>query len=168
MKHLKTVITASFVLLLVSCNSDDKAIRKTAQGYLDAMGNYEIEAAKPYATKETCEQTLRFVIEYIMPKTDTNYINSNRPATITLGDITHTSDTTATIAYHKKTPIKEENGTLDLVKRNDEWQAQVLINVPTILLPMKTYDNDSIDGKPIRVTRADSIPDLTKRPDSQK
>ena len=162
MKQFKTVVIASALLLLASCNKDDRAIRKTAQGYLDAMGNYQIEAAEPFATEETRTKTLHFVEKIIMPITDTNYINSNRPATITLGDITYTSDTTATIAFHKKTPIKEEDGTLDLVKRNDTWQAQVLINVPQLLLPMKTHTSDSIDGKRIHVTRTDSIPDLTK------
>ncbi|MDO4216789.1 MAG: hypothetical protein Q4D03_01285 [Bacteroidales bacterium] len=160
MKHFTPFILTLFIIFFSSCNNDDKAIRKTAQGYLDAMGNYQIEAAEPYATEETRNQTLRFVKENILPKTDTNYINSNRPASITLGEITYTTDTTATIAFHKSTPIKEDDGTLDLVKRNNQWQAQVIINVPSILRPVEPISDSTMKKKIVSITRTDSVPKL--------
>lgn len=159
MRYLKLFIL-SLLVLTASCKSDDKAIRHVAQGYLEAMGNYQIEAAEPFATEETKQNTLRFIEENIMPITDTSYINSNRPATITLGEISYTSDTTATIAFHKSTPIKEDDGTLDLVKRNNQWQAQVIINVPSILRPVEPISDSTMKKKIVSITRTDSIPNL--------
>ena len=82
-------LTAAIAAILFSaCNSNENQIRKIAFGYLDAMGNYRISDAYPYATRETQENTLKFVEEAIMPNTDTNYIKSETPATITITNIT--------------------------------------------------------------------------------
>lgn len=127
-------LTAAIAAILFSaCNSNENQIRKIAFGYLDAMGNYRISDAYPYATRETQENTLKFVEEAIMPNTDTNYIKSETPATITITNITITSDTTATVMFHKSTPSSERNNLLNMVKRDGKWQADVRIEVPKIM-----------------------------------
>lgn len=121
------------MILFSACNSNENQIRKIAFGYLDAMGNYRISEAYPYATQETQESTLKYIEEFIMPRTDTNYLKSETPATITITNISITSDTTATVMFHKSTPSSERNNILNMVKRNGEWRANVAISVPPIM-----------------------------------
>ena len=116
------------VLLLTACGNDDKReIKRIATSYLQAMGDYHIADAAPFATKETQEQTLKVVIESVMPYVDTNYINSNRPSKITIKSIDIVNDTEAIVLFHKSTPITEVDGNLQMRKREDGWRAHVLL-----------------------------------------
>lgn len=127
-------LIAGLTFLSSACNSEEKMIQKTAYGYLEAMGNYRIKDAEPFASKETVENTLQVVEKFIMPKTDTNYIKKNTPATIEILSVEKNNDTTAVVSYKKTTPLTVQRGTLNLIKRDDKWQAVVLINVPKLLL----------------------------------
>lgn len=122
------------LLLCVACASEKKDIEKAAYGYLDAMGNYRIEDAKPYASRQTCENTLEVLQKSLMPKVDTNYIKSNTPATIEILGVEVLSDTTAVVNYKKTTPITVQNdGRLDMIKEDGRWSAEVIIALPPIV-----------------------------------
>lgn len=119
--------------MLVCCKSEKSLIEQSAMGYLTAMGNYKISEAEPYATEETIENTLHAIERYIMPNLDSNVIKNNTPATIEITDVIIVDDTTAEVAYVKTTPIQVQEGKLDMVKRNNEWKAQVSIQIPAAL-----------------------------------
>lgn len=136
MKNILTAAALTISLMLLSCgNSDEKAIRDTAQGYLDAMGNYRIEEAEPYASQQTIDVTLHFFEQVVMPHVDSAAIHANMPATITLGDIQMEGDSAALVDYHKHTPKSEQDGQLHVVKENGKWVADVVIEIPQILNP---------------------------------
>lgn len=118
-------------LLMAACSSDEEKIKESAQGYLDALGNYRPAEARPYASVETCEKTLAFY-EALMNYTDSSVFKNNIPATITLGEISYSNDTSATVAFHKSTPITEQDGTLHMVKRGRKWLAHEVIGFPTV------------------------------------
>lgn len=118
-------------LLMAACSSDEEKIKESAQGYLDALGNYRPAEARPYASVETCEKTLAFY-EALMNYTDSSVFKNNIPATITLGEIDYSNDTSATVAFHKSTPITEQDGTLHMVKRGRKWLAHEVIGFPTV------------------------------------
>lgn len=131
---MKKIIYSLLLALLASaCTNDTEKIKQAAQGYLDAMGNYQPTQARPFATKETGDVTLKF-FEYVMKNTDPKVYANNMPAEITLGEVT-IHDTTATVAFHKSTPSTQQDGTIDLVKRKGEWKVQQLIKVPPIMNP---------------------------------
>lgn len=119
------------LLLLASCNSDTKQIQQSAQGYLEALGNYRPADARPYATEQTCNITLNF-FEKLVAHTDTAVYANNMPATITLGNITM-DDTSAQVAYHKSTPSTQQDGTVNLVKRDGKWLVDQVIQVPGLM-----------------------------------
>lgn len=127
----KTLFPAALLLVLCACGSDKKQIEQAAYGYLNAMGNYRFDEARPYATRQTCETTIDF-FNSIMPHTDTAYIVSNTPAEITIKSVHKTSDTTAYALFHKSTPITQQDDTLQLVKSDGQWLANVVIVVPQI------------------------------------
>ena len=121
--YLFHITLSLLAVLLAGCSNDDKQIRAAAQGYLDAMGNYRPADARPYATEETCNVTLAF-FEMLMQHTDPSVYANNIPATITLGDITIAEDTLATVAFHKHTPSKEQDGEVTLVCRDGQWRVR--------------------------------------------
>lgn len=63
-----------------------------------------------------------------MPILDSSYIEKNTPATIRIDSVTFSSDTSATVYYYKKTPIREDNISLEMRLRNGEWLAHQVIN----------------------------------------
>ncbi len=130
--YLFHITLSLLAVLLAGCSNDDKQIRAAAQGYLDAMGNYRPADARPYATEETCNVTLAF-FEMLMQHTDPSVYANNIPATITLGDITIAEDTLATVAFHKHTPSKEQDGEVTLVCRDGQWRVHQVIEVPDML-----------------------------------
>ena len=121
-------MAACLFLLLTACNSDEKEIARVAQGYLDATGNYLIEEAMPYANQETREKTLTYLRDVLIPMTPKEYMESNTPATIELGEIVRAGDT-AVVCYTKTTPIKVLESEIMLVKEDGEW----LVYVPLVL-----------------------------------
>lgn len=117
-------------LLFCACGSDNtkKAVEDAAYHYLDAMGNYRVDDAEPYCTKETQDGVLEYsrqLIQVVRP----GYIESDTPASITISNIDITSDTTAVVCYRKVTPIKDQEGNVDLVKRGDRWLVHRVIHL---------------------------------------
>lgn len=145
MKHFQKLLILSLALIMTSCNSDENKIRKTAQGYLDATGNYRIEEAYPYATEATRESTLKYISEVIMPMTDSNYIKSNIPATIVIDSIILKNDT-AFALYTKTTPLKTSNSVVCLIRENGKWLVHMPIDLSLspIRLPKSKEEADSI------------------------
>ena len=121
-------MAACLFLLLTACNNDEKEIARVAQGSLDATGNYLIEEAMPYANQETREKTLTYLRDVLLPMTPKEYMESNTPATIELGEIVRAGDT-AVVCYTKTTPIKVLESEIMLVKEDGEW----LVYVPLVL-----------------------------------
>ena len=131
-------MAACLFLLLTACNNDEKEIARVAQGYLDATGNYLIEEAMPYANQETREKTLTYLRDVLLPMTPKEYMESNTPATIELGEIVRAGDT-AVVCYTKTTPIKVLESEIMLVKEDGEW----LVYVPLVLpesIPVNTQN----------------------------
>ena len=118
-------------MLLTACANDKEQIRQCAQGYLDAMGNYRPTEARQYSTQQTCDVTLAF-FERVMEFTDSSVYANNIPAEITIGEITITDDTTATVNFHKSTPSTQQDGTINLVKREGKWLVDLVLNVPNL------------------------------------
>lgn len=164
-------ISISVLLLAVSCgNNAQKDIEKTAYGYLYAMGNYRLDDARPYASTPTCERTLDVLQNYILPRTDTNYIISNTPATIDILGVELLSDTTAVVSYSKTTPLQVQSGKLDMVKENGRWCAEVIITLPPIMTIDSTQTQnqisarlDSLKGKTFRAVSAEELKEVNNK-----
>lgn len=127
MRTLRTLAALLVAVAATACSGSaerDAAIRQAAQGYLDAVGNYRFADAAPYASQLTREQTLP-TFGRIMQRADTAYTNANQPATITLGGISMVDRHTARIAYHKHTPITEQDDSLTVVREEGRWLAEV-------------------------------------------
>ena len=137
MKPLSIMAAACLICLLSACNNDEKEITRVAQGYLDATGNYLIEEAMPYANQETRDKTLTFLRDNLIPLTPKEYMESNTPATIKLGEIVRDGDT-AVVCYTKTTPIKVLESEIMVVKENGKW----LVYVPLVL-----PENITVDGR---------------------
>ena len=146
MKHFFTWAAPCLLLLLTACNSDEKEIARVAQGYLDATGNYLIEEAMPYANQETRERTLTYLRDVLIPMTPKEYMESNTPATIELGEIVRAGDT-AVVCYTKTTPIKVVDSEIMLVKEDGEW---------LVYMPLALPDDIAVDGKNATVSIANS------------
>ena len=125
-KHHTPLLLLALLLSLSACDNRQQQIEKSAQGYLDAMGNYLIDEAYPYATRHTREQTLP-VLAQLTERTNPDYIKSNTPATITLQRTVMLSDTSARVYYHKHTPIKELDDSVTLLREDGEWLVDVHI-----------------------------------------
>ena len=105
MKHYANLAAVCLLFLLSACSTDKKEIETNALGYLNATGNYLIDEAMPYATKETQENALTFLRDKLIPMTPQEYIQSNTPATIVIDNIEIVNDT-AHVKYTKTTPIQ--------------------------------------------------------------
>lgn len=148
MKKIKFILALSLVTLVAAnCNTEKATISDTAFKYLDAMGNYRIADAAPFATKQTQKTTLHYIQNNIMPNVDSNYIRKNTPAKIKIKGIRMVNDTIARVGYHKDTPITHQNDSITMVKRDGKWQANVLIKVPNVLKAMLGDINDSTTNK---------------------
>lgn len=170
-------ILAVGLFMLVGCKSDQALIEDAAMGYLTAMGNYRIEEAEAYASEETIEKTLHVIEETIMPNLDKNFIAQNTPATIEIQEINLLTDTTAEVKYVKTTPIQVQDGKLDMVKQNNEWKAQVLIQLPAVFNITKEVDTKALEenfkgklkaSKPHEAPPARRIDNLTDSTSSSK
>lgn len=128
MKHLSPFLLAA-VLLLAGCHSERREITQTAYHYIIATGNYDIDAAEPYASQETRETTLAFIKNVLLPMTDTDYLKANTPCTATVDSLLVEGDT-AWVAYTKTTPLSINRNTLTLVKEDGRWLVYVPLNFP--------------------------------------
>lgn len=145
----------SSLLLFIGCSNPQQhteAIEKAAQGYLDAMGNYLIDDAAPYATRQTREKTIPTLNE-IMAKADTSYINSNRPATITIKGSRMLSDTSARVYYHKSTPIKEDDDSVRVVLEDGQWLVDVRLAPLPLINHNKNSQNFNVDPKKMEMLK---------------
>lgn len=143
MKWLFIPFAMAAAMLLASCKSDESRVREVAYGYLDATGNYLIDQAMPYATRETREQTLPFLRDKLMPITDSAYIASNTPAQITIDSVTMGTDT-AWVHYTKSTPLLQLQNAIQVVKEDGQW----LVNVPLVL------PENILGGENVTITQA--------------
>lgn len=144
----RNILIIVSALVLIGCGGAEKEIEKTAYAYLDAMGNYKVGEARPHASQATCEKTLNVLENFLLPNTDTNYIKSNTPATIDILKVNVLTDSTATVDYKKTTPIQVQNGTLDMVKENGKWCAEVIIALPPLMQQAVTVqDSNSLEKR---------------------
>ena len=148
MKQITILLTA--VLLFTACTNDEEQIAHSAQGYLEAMGNYRPTEARQYATQQTCDVTLAF-FEKVMEFTDSSVYANNIPAEITLGKITIANDTMATVNFHKSTPSTQQDGTIHLSKRDGTWLVNEVLNVPQ--LPSKDQGPRTFSDEEIKALR---------------
>ena len=148
MKQITILLTA--VLLFTAYTNDEEQIAHSAQGYLEAMGNYRPTEARQYATQQTCDVTLAF-FERVMEFTDSSVYANNIPAEITLGNIVIADDTTATVDYHKSTPSTQQDGTVHLAKRDGTWLVNEVLNVPQ--LPSKDQGPRTFSDEEIKALR---------------
>jgi len=167
-KSLGIIIGVLFIaFFFCGCKSEQRLIEDAAMGYLSAMGNYQIKEAEAFAASETIEKTLHVIEEVIMPNMDSNYLKKNTPASIEIVEVNQLSDTTATVKYVKTTPIQVQDGSLDMVKRNKEWKALVIMTLPPALKIKQQADSKALDekykgklkpGKPGEVPQRKTIP----------
>ncbi len=140
----------SFSSAFCSCGNPKKEIRKAAQNYLDAMANYRIDDAVPFCTVETQEGVIE-TGRNLMKKVKESYIKSDTPAKVKITRTEITSDTTATVFYHKTTPLKNQYGEVNLVLRNGKW----LVHIVMLNQKSKKENNepeiskDTINGIPV-------------------
>lgn len=129
-KSIQTVLLACLSLLTACCGSEKKLVEHSADKYLNAMANYNFFEARKYCTPSTRQVTLSYIEKEIMPYLDSSYMEKNTPAEIKIKRVKMTSDSTATVFYHKTTPIKSVDDSLQLVKFKDEWRANQVIAIP--------------------------------------
>ena len=125
MKKMKVIagiwiLCATFVVCTACASPDEKAVREAAYNYAYALASYHFDDAAPYATEETIATTIS-TAKTLMPLVDSAYIASDSPATIEITQVDFISDTSATVSYHKVTPIKDFNGTVELRRRDGSW-----------------------------------------------
>jgi hypothetical protein len=149
--HCRAIISLLVAaILFVACHrSDETSIEKqhivaAAQGYLDAMANYDVDAAIPYSSKETREGTIPF-FKTMIAKTDSTYIRNNTPASVHIDSVRlQPGDSTAVAFFTKTTPVQKKHQQLNLIKRDGTWQAHVITAVPQILKPHRPLTNQDI------------------------
>ena len=132
------LLVLSFTAL--SCANDEGEVRSMAQSYLDAISAYDFAAAASYSTEETRDVTLNFFENVIIPATDTAFIAASIPATVTITAVTMLSDTTAEVRFVKTTPLNTDSSTLPMLKRNGEWRAHVVIDIPPYFQQQRRTD----------------------------
>ena len=115
----KSLIVVAVGLTMASC-SNRAAVERRAYQYLVHTSAYDIEAARHYVTPET-DSTTMVVARNLMVDVDSTYTASDRPAQLSLLRTTITDDTTATVCYHKRTPLKNFTDSLALRRRDGRW-----------------------------------------------
>lgn len=147
-----------FILLplmfgLASCNPIEKEIKKEAQQYLNATADYNVSEACQHCTEETAIG-LQLIEKTLLKMVDSNYLKQNTPATITITKIQISNDSSAAVAYHKKTPIQSFNDTLQMRKRNGHWMAHVPITIPAFARQKElTFNYDSVDTRNLKAVK---------------
>ena len=148
MKRTHLALAALALAVFAACSSaprldaaEEAEVRAAAQGYLDAMGNYRISDAAPFATQQTRDVTIP-AMNYVLAHSDTAYVNSNRPAEITILSVRRVDDTTSRAFYHKHTPIKDVDDSVTLHLEEGHWLVDVRLGflpaLPSSTLPSST------------------------------
>lgn len=128
------------VLVAVACTSaSQRDIERAAKGYLEAAGDYRLDDAMPYASRTTREVVLPFY-KKVLSRTDTAYVQSNRPADITILSSHMLTDTTAHVYYHKHTPIMDIDDSVLVILEDGKWLVHVDIVIPALM----TLDSNSV------------------------
>jgi hypothetical protein len=136
---MKSALTSLFILIALTCSCSqqkkgiDKSVTDPANKelydaaflYADAMSNYLIDSAEHFATKEARKTTF-VMARNLMKQVSKEYIDSDTPAKIAITKIELTSDTSALVTYHKKTPIKNFYDTLPMRYRDGKWLVHKL------------------------------------------
>lgn len=131
MRHSKTIATTLIIpMLMVACKTEEKKVETVAYRYLDAIGNYRFAEARAYATQQTCDVTLDFYQNVVIPHTPPQALESNLPAKITIKEVSVVDDTTAWATFHNKAPKTEHDDTVRLVKEDGEWKVRDVIIIP--------------------------------------
>lgn len=144
MKKNTIILALTAIVMATACSHAPKSdIEHAAQGYLEAAGNYLLDDAMPYASQLTREKVLPFY-KKIMTMADTNYINSNCPADISIQSSRMLSDTTAMVYYHKHTPIKDIDDSVLVILEEGQWLVHVDIVIPAFML----LDSSSFHKRP--------------------
>lgn len=117
--------------LLASCTTTEDRIKKEATGYLNATAAYDVDEACKYCTDETAAG-LKLVQQTILPQLDSNYLNQNKQATISLLGVEQVNDTMAKVIYSKVSPVTCYSDTLKMLRRNGKWMAHAPMAVPPI------------------------------------
>ena len=151
MKREITLLIIVLALMAGACTSrtpEERAIRHAAKGYLEAVGNYRMDDAIPYATRHTRENTIP-TFKRIMFFSDTAYMNSNKPAVFKLQRVVMLSDTDAWVFYHKHTPIKDVDDSVYVCLEDGEWLVDVRLK-PIPFLPPDTVRRKPDGSTPIQ------------------
>lgn len=130
----------------IAKNAEEKDICQTAYSYIIATGNYKIDEAVPYASKDTREVTLPFIKDNILPHVDSTFLAKSVPATATIDTILLMDDT-AYVGYTKTTPLGATQGTLTLVKEDGKWLAYVPLMLPNRIAIPVPQDNNTGDAQ---------------------
>lgn len=133
MKTYINIIVAAAAILFSACvQSETHKIEQAAKGYLEAMGNYRIDEAAPFATKQTREKSLPW-LNKMKERSDSSFINANQPATIRIKETRMLTDTSARVYYHKSTPINEDDDSVTVILENGQWLVDVKVRPLTFL-----------------------------------
>lgn len=136
MRRTTRIITLCAVaaLLLTSCQErqERKVIEKVAYNYLDAMANFRIDDAVPYASKQTREETIPFAKNFLLANTDSSVIIASTPATIVIDSINVANDT-ATISYTQTNPLRVKMSTITAIKEEGQWVIDVPLMLPSFM-----------------------------------
>lgn len=126
---MKKTLLFSLAAILLSCNSTEREVSKGAMQYIMAMSEYNISAARAYATEETQHTTLDFMESNIMPTIDPDYIAQNTPAKISIDSVVFDSDTSATVYFRKTTPIQTKTpANVAMRLRDGQWLAHQIVD----------------------------------------
>lgn len=136
MKKIALAIMATAVFTCCGCKHEQKMVEKAAYQYSYAMANYNVDEAAKYATEETKNTTLK-IAKSLVQRVDSSYIKSDTPANIEIINVEMVNDSMAVAVYHKKTPLKDFSGTVDMRKRNGQWYAHVTPRVISDSLKQK-------------------------------
>ncbi|MBQ0015660.1 MAG: hypothetical protein KBT04_01585 [Bacteroidales bacterium] len=126
-------LVAGVILCALLCGCGrEAAVRRVAQGYLDAVSNYKISEAKPYVTPEMCEHTLYMDSILVSLMTD-SAISAAIPAKVVIEKVVFDNDTVATVHFHKTSPNSDDHATLPMLCRDGKWWVHQIVNFPPIL-----------------------------------
>ena len=135
MKIKISLLATLCLLFAVACTNKPNEMEQAAKGYLQAMGNYKMDEAAPYATRQTRENAIP-TMKKIMSMADTVYIKQNTPATITIKGSRLLTDTSARVYYHKHTPIKDVDDSVTLLLEEGQWLVDIRLKpIPYLNMP---------------------------------
>lgn len=143
----RTLTIVALALLVGSCTSEERQIERNAYGYLDAMGNYLIDQAEPYASEATRNSTIVIVRDKIMPRVDKELIRANTPATISIDSLRILCADTAMVYYTMATPLSTKHDFLPMVKEDGQWLAYMPLNTTNDPADGETPDNNAADAQ---------------------